>query len=78
MRNELEVFGVQVGSVSLQSSYITSVALSFEVILLSSSVQQSTPITDFNNYFSFTFFTFAGYQVRDGNRGSIGITSSCK
>lgn len=77
MQIELERFDVQVRSVDLTSSYISSVSLIFEVGLFSSSPQQ-TGLNDFNNYFNSVRFGFGDFEVRDGNRGSIGITSASK
>ena len=78
LRSQLEVFGVQVDSVHLQSSYVASLSVSFEVILNSPLEQQSSSLVDFNNYLSGMFLTFAGFPVRDGNRGLMGISNACK
>lgn len=78
MRSELVVSGVQFRSVRLQSSYTDSLSLVFEVILSTPSEQQSSALVDFSNYLSGMFMTFGGYQVRDGNRGLMGVTSTCE
>ncbi len=78
MQSELETFGVQFRSVSLTSSYTSSVSIIFEVILHPSSPQQLTALTDFITYFNSVLFTFGGFEVREGNRGSRGITSASK
>lgn len=78
LRSELEVFGVQVSSVRLQSSYVASLSVTFEAILSSPPEQQSSALASFNTYLSGMFLTFAGYQVREGSHGLMGISSARK
>ena len=76
MQQLLEGRGVQISSVSLQSSYIASISLTFEVILSSPPLVQASALMDFNRFFSNASFIFAGFDIREGNRGSIGVTSA--
>ena len=76
MESELETFDVQFRSISLTSSYITSVSLVFEVILHPSSPGQLATLTNFDTYFNSRNFTFGGFEVREDYRGSRGITSA--
>lgn len=78
MRSQLEAYGVQVGSVRLLSFDVPAMSIIFEAILSSPSEQQSPALVDFSNYLSGMFPTFAGYPVRDGSRGFMGITSTRK
>lgn len=85
MRNLLEIFNVQVSSVSLryansvgQQSSSPSVSLSFDATLLLPPDQQISALSDFRSFFSLALFLFGGYQVQDRNRGATGITSACK
>ena len=76
MQSQLENFFVQVHSVRLQSSYIASIAVLFEVTLQIPPDQQAKALEAFANYFSSPFSMFAGYSVRDGNRDYFGISSA--
>ena len=78
MRDQLRESGVQIRSVTLQSSFFASVSLTFEAILLSPPAEQLAALTEFNNRLSSPLFMFGDYQVREGNRGSMGITAAGK
>lgn len=78
MGDQLRDAGVQVRSVNLQSSIFSSVSLTFEVVLLSPPAEQTTALIEFSNRLSSTFFAFGDYQVRDGNRGSLGVVAAGK
>ncbi len=58
----------------LKAVYLASVSLSFEIILLSP-VELSN-VNDFMSFFSNSFETFAGYDVRAGNRGATLVNSA--
>lgn len=80
MRSQLEANGVQIGSVSLQSSVSSAgnPSLVFQATLSTPSDRQASALADFNGYFSSTFMTIGGEQVQDVNRELIGVTSACK
>lgn len=77
MRSVLEDGGVLVSSVRLQAAYVASVSLVFEVILSAPPDQQSSALNDFSGYLN-NVTMFGGYQVLEGNRGSTGVTVTCK
>jgi hypothetical protein len=79
MRSQLEEYGVQFRSVRLQSSYVASLSVRFEVILSTSIDQQFSSLVGFSDYLSSDMFLeFAGYPVQNGSRGLMGISSARK
>ena len=76
MKEELEQFNVMVNSVKLQSAVAASVSLSFEVTLLNSPSEQSEALAAYMNYLSNQFRNFSGIEVRENNRGLIGVSSA--
>lgn len=76
MRNQLASSGVQFTSVSFRTSLLTSILLTFEVILSSPPSEQISALNDYNTRLSLPLFMFDDYQVQDGNRGSLGIIAS--
>lgn len=78
MQSQLDARGVQVSSVRLSSSFTANDSLTFEVILSAPPEQQTPALVEFSNYISSMLLTFGGVPVRDGNRGILGITRTCK
>ena len=79
MRELLDQYGVQYTQVTLQSTYIASVAVTFAITLDDASAQNPEPLTQFINFFTNDLQTLAGFAVQNGSRGTLGIipTGNC-
>ncbi len=62
--------------VSLQSKFVASVSLTFEVILNSSVEDFQSSLTSFLEYFTTELTTLGDYSVFEGGRGSLGVIPS--
>ncbi len=62
--------------VSLQSKFVASVSLTFEVILNSSVEDFQSSLTSFLEYFTTDLTTLGDYSVFEGGRGSLGVIPS--
>lgn len=68
--------GVPFVEVRLQSVYIASVSLTFEVVLNSTIDDYQDSLGGFLEYFNTELNTFGDYFVLEGGRGSLGVVPS--
>ena len=74
MRQLLNMQGVQYTRVTLQSVYIASVAVTFEITLpTSTSAQNREPLRTFVNFFTNDLQSLAGFVVQNGSRGTLQV-----
>lgn len=64
---------MQYTQVTLQSTYIASVAVTFAITLDDASAQNPEPLTQFVNFFTNDLQTLAGFVVQNGSRGTLGV-----
>ena len=78
MAGLLSDYNVPYTTVSLQSVYIASVSLTFEVTLNSSASEYEEAFSGFLNFFNIELTSFGGFAVLPGARGSLGVIPSGK
>ena len=78
MVNLLNANSVSHSEVRIQSAYIASIVIVFDVTLTLPPSEQTTALLDFLDFFTSVLTSFGGYDVREGNRGSTGIAAACK
>ncbi len=76
MENLLRENGVPFVSVTLQSVYVASVSLTFQVALNSTVNNYEDRLSQFLTYFNTELDTFADYFVLEGGRGTLGVIPS--
>ena len=74
MEQLLDDHGVQYTRVTLQSTYIASVAVTFAITLDDAAAQNQQPLAQFVNFFTNDLQTLAGFVVQNGSRGTLGVT----
>lgn len=74
----LDQSSVSYSQVKLQSVYVASLLLNFEVTLETPPNNQTSALLTFLDLFTSSLSSFGGYNVREGNRGSAGITPACE
>ena len=74
MRLLLNMHGVQYARVTLQSVYIASVAVTFEVTLpTNTSAQNREPLRAFVDFITNDLQSVAGFVVQNGSRGTLQV-----
>ena len=79
MRQLLNMYGVRYTQVTLQSVYITSVAVTFEIRLpTDTSAQNVEPLRAFGDFFTNDFQSLGVFVVRNGSRGTLQVIPTGK
>ena len=77
MQQLLNMYGVRHTQVTLQSVYITSVAVTFEITLpTNTSAQNVELLRGFREFFTNNFQSLAGFAVQNGSRGTLQVIPS--